>query len=260
MASDYKELREALISRHSELPPQLKLIGQFILDKPEQAALMRISDISERLAVQPSAVIRFSKAVGFNGFSEVQKILRSDMVQASPSYFERIESRDGLKGPLDRFAALGVHSLQNLPSQNKFDTAVKMLCKARTIHSLGLRRAYGVAAYFSYLLSGFDAEVSQIEFSVHMNKLALSTVRPGDLLFVISFPNYSIEVLEAIKVAKEREARVIVLTDSEVSPVAQGADLVLTTDKTDEGGFRSAVGTTVTLQALAIAFGEAQAG
>ena len=143
-----------------------------------------------------------------------------------------------------------------MPLQADFDRAVDLLCAAETIHTLGLRRAFGVSSYFAYLLSSFEARVNQIEFLGHMNQAGMSTVRGGDVLFVISFPNYSIEVLEALSVAQERRAKTIVLTDSSVSPVAQGADLVLLTDQATDGGFRSAAGSMVTVQALAMAYGE----
>ena len=217
---------------------------------------MRIAEIAEQLAVQPSAVIRFSKALGFSGFTEIQRILRADLLQGNPSYFERLQLGRSAEGPLSRFAELGAQSLQNLPAQPQFDAAVQMLCAAETIHVLGLRRAFGVAAYFAYLLSGFDARVNQIEFLGHMNQASLSTLREGDLLFVISFPNYSEEVIDALATASSRKTRTLALTDSEVSPVAQKAELVLITDQASSGGFRSAAGSMVTVQALAIAFGE----
>ncbi len=260
MTSSLENLRAGLIAQHGDLPPQLKRIAQFVLDHPQQAALMRISDMAKHLEVQPSAVIRFSKAVGFNGFSDIQRILKANLAETIPtSYFERLQdvpTAQDTQGALARFADLARQSLGNLPDQAAFDQAVDMLCAAETIHVLGLRRAFGVAAYFAYLLSGFDARVNQIEFLGHMNQASLSTVREGDVVFVISFPNYSIEVLEALSTAADRGAKTIALTDSEVSPVAQDADLVLITDKAVDGGFRSAVGSSVTTQALAIAYGQ----
>lgn len=255
----FEHLREVLVTRHGALPPQLKLISQFVLDQPQQAALMRISDIGAHLGVQPSAVIRFSKAVGFAGFSDIQRILRAELAETFPSsYFERLQDSHGgpAQGTLARFADLARLSLSNLPETPAFDQAVDMLCSAETIHILGLRRAFGVSSYFAYLLSSFEARVNQIEFLGHMNQASLSTVRGGDLVFVISFPTYSVEVMEAMNVATDRGAKTIALTDSNVSPVAQGADLVLLTDQATDGGFRSAAGSMVTVQALAMAFGE----
>ncbi len=262
MTSELDQLRAQIIDAHADLPPQLKRIAQFVLDHPQQAALMRLSDMGAELEVQPSAVIRFSKAIGFPGFSSIQRILKADLAQGLPaSYFERLrgEPPPHASKPLARFADLAQRSLASLPNPGLIDQAVQMLCEAETVHVLGLRRSFGPAAYFSYLLASFDAQVNQIEFLGHMNQASLSTLRPGHLLFLISFPTYSPEVLEAKDLAKERGAKTLVLTDSAVSPVAQNADLVLVTDQATDRGFRSAVGSMVTIQALAMAFGEQRA-
>ena len=260
MRDTIEDLRAQLLGRHGDLPPQLKRISQFVLDHGHEAALMRISDISERLEVQPSAVIRFAKAAGYKGFSEIQRILRADLADGFPrSYFERLQTKaepGSSDGPLARYAALAQQSLATWPAVPAFDQAVKMLEAAETIHVLGLRRAFGVASYFAYLLSSFEARVNQIEFLGHMNQAGLSTVRAGDAMLVISFPNYSPEVIDSMKIAQQRGAKTIVLTDSSVSPVAEDADLVLLTDQATVGGFRSAVGSMVTVQALAMAIGE----
>ena len=52
-------------------------------------------------------------------------------------------------------------------------------------------------------------------------------VGPGDVLFGISFPRYSKRTLSAMKYARDRGARVIALTDSQLSPLARVADHVL---------------------------------
>ncbi len=259
MTSKLDHLRAQITDAHADLPPQLKRIAQFVLDHPQQAALMRITDIGAELGVQPSAVIRFSKAIGFSGFSGIQRILKADLAQGFPaSYFERIQGQPPAhaSNPLARFADLAQQSLASLPDADRFDRATDMLCAAETIHIMGLRRAFGPAAYFAYLLSSFDARVNQIEFLGHMNRASLSTVQRHDLLFLISFPTYSPEVLAAKDLASERGAKTLVLTDSAVSPLAQNADLVLLTDQATDRGFRSAAGSMVTVQALAMAFGE----
>lgn len=255
----FAQLREMLVAKHGDLPPQLKLISQFVLDKPQKAALMRISDIGEALGVQPSAVIRFSKAVGFSGFSDIQRILKAALADTFPSsYFARLQDRKAgpAQGSLARFADLARLSLDNLPDAAVFDQAVARLCAAESIHVLGVRRAFGIASYFTYTLSSFAAQVNQIAYLGLMDQASLSTVRQGHVFFVISFPSYSAEVMDSLQIVRDRGAQIIALTDSSVSPVAQGADLVLLTDQATDGGFRSAVGSMVTCQALAMAYGE----
>ena len=67
---------------------------------------------------------------------------------------------------------------------------------------------------------------------VHTNSVSeifeqVLRVGPGDVLFGISFPRYSKRTLSAMKYARDRGARVIALTDSQLSPLARVADHVL---------------------------------
>ena len=67
----YPELRSALLARYDGLPAQLKIVAQYLIDKPNDAALMTIAALSEATGVQPSAFIRFSKAEGFKGYLNI---------------------------------------------------------------------------------------------------------------------------------------------------------------------------------------------
>ena len=68
-------LNAHLVEKHSTLSPQLQRIAQYVLDHPTSVATSTIADLSDALGVQPSSFIRFSKAVGFKGFSEIQRIM-----------------------------------------------------------------------------------------------------------------------------------------------------------------------------------------
>jgi DNA-binding MurR/RpiR family transcriptional regulator len=49
----------------------------------------------------------------------------------------------------------------------------------------------------------------------------------GDVMIAISFPRYSSRVENAVRYAKSNGASVIALTDSPLSPIAEGADCLL---------------------------------
>jgi len=254
----HDDLTKLLVEKHEDLPPQLRLIGQFVLDHPEQVALMTIADISAEVGVQPSSVIRFSKAVGFNGFSEIQRILRSAISdQMSSNYFARLENGD--QSEVSRFAGLAEKSLQSLPAQEDVSAAAQVMFEAPTVHILGMRRAFAIATSLHYLLSGFGAPVNLLNPVAGMAEAMMSTVKEGDALIAISFPFYTPLTLETLTAAQAKGVRVIAITDSPVSPVAKDAEVLLLTDQAVDGGFRSTTGSMVTAQALAASYGKLKA-
>lgn len=247
------DLRLRLTDSHGDLPPQLQIINRFVLDRPDRAALMTIAEISDEIGVQPSSVIRFSKAVGFTGFSEIQRILREAMTEPA-NYFDRIE-QSGEGTDLSRFRRLAEVSLGELPGEADVTRAAELMAGARIIHVLGYRRAYGIAAYLTYLLSGFGAPVNQLAARGNMSEAMLSILEPSDVLIALSFPNYTPETIEAVEAARERDVPHIAITDSVVSPIAPGAAVLLQTDRSDDAGFRSGAGALITSQALAAGYG-----
>ena len=248
------DLRDRLQGSHTRLPPQLQIINRFVLDWPDQAALMTIAEISDEIGVQPSSVIRFSKAVGYQGFSEIQRILRRGLTSGPRDYFDRLDT-SAQNTDLARFCALAQASLADLPDEADVTRAAEIMARARIVHVLGYRRAYGIAAYLTYLLSGFDAPVNQLSARGNMSEAMLSVLSPDDVLIAMSFPNYTPETVDAVKTAQDREVPHIAITDSHVSPIAPGAAVLLLTDRADDAGFRSGAGALITTQALAAGYG-----
>jgi len=224
---------------------------------------MTIADISDEIDVQPSSVIRFSKAMGFNGFSDVQRILRRQLNQMMPgNYYARLDEQDSGKsqGELGRVVELAERSLSALPDPRDIAVAAGRLAAARMIHVVGMRRAFGIASYATYLLSGFGAPVHQITGVGAMADGALQLASPADVLLAISFPNYRAETLDVVKMANAASVPIIALTDSTVSPIAKLADMTLLADQSSDAGFRSTVGSVVVVQALAMEYGRVRGG
>ena len=62
------------------------------MDNPSIIALETIANIASAAKVQPSAMIRFAQALGYTGFSEMQRVFQSYVAEQSASYKERIRS------------------------------------------------------------------------------------------------------------------------------------------------------------------------
>lgn len=264
---DYGALRQDLLNRYEGLPSQLRIVAQYLIDNPNDAALMTIAALSQATGVQPSAFIRFSKAIGFNGFSDIQTILRQNLQQRQASYAARVagNTRNEAAGlaPLERYSALAAQSVNALASsieQEQLDAAVAILQQARLVHVVGHRRAWPVAAYFAYMIAGFGAETHLFSPAGAMVETNVSLIKPGDAMLAISFPQYSTATLEFVEQARSRDVPVIAITNTLVSPIARQARLAFEVDQDTTDGFRSAAGAMTLAQVLAISYGEAKGG
>ena len=258
----YPELRSALLARYDALPAQLKIVAQYLIDKPNDAALMTIAALSEATGVQPSAFIRFSKAVGFKGFSEIQTILRDNLSNRQVSYAERVtrSSQSASLAPLERFTQSAIDSLNTLvettPPAN-IDAGVKLLRSARQIHVVGHRRSWPVASYFAYMMAGFGAATHLFSPTGPMAEADASIIGPGDVLVAVSFPRYSEETARIVEQTTGMKVPVIAITNSRVAPIARQAQIVFEADQDEAAGFRSLASAIVLAQVIAVSYGEA---
>jgi DNA-binding MurR/RpiR family transcriptional regulator len=265
-ASRYDTLARTLTERYATLPPRLQGIARFALDNADQMALATVAEVADAAGVPPSAVIRFAKALGFDGFLSLQRVYRERLVARSATYRERIEAlrRTGGGGGdvLPQLVDSAVHELEGL--RERLDPvllrrAADLVLAASSVHILAQRRAFPVAAYLSYALAQLEVPAFLMDSVGGMLKQQAASLRRSDLLIAASFRNYSPEVIEVAQACRRRHVPVIAFTDHPVSPLAREATLRFDLGDNLALPFRSLVAPMTAGQALVLAVGYAQA-
>tara|TARA_R110002167_G_scaffold220460_4_gene425066 strand:- start:5372 stop:6217 length:846 start_codon:yes stop_codon:yes gene_type:complete len=248
---DYDSLREEISSRHSTLSKRLGQIAKFALDHPTDMALETIASISKRADVQPSSLIRFSKAFGFSGFSEMQKAFKTRVVEHSASYKERVRSIDitdnnGDNGVehnlLKQFCNAGIVSLEELCvsiAPEDVEGAVSLLEAAEHIYIMAQGRSFPIATYLVYALNHADCRAHLLDGFGGMLDEQSRLMTGKDVLITITFPPYSPDTAKVVSVASKSGTPIIVITDSELSPVSSAARVYFEVHDAEVHGFRS---------------------
>lgn len=257
---------ERLAARQGAFPRRLKQCGDYVQAHAEGIAVSTVSDVAAGAGVAPSAVMRFAQAMGFSGFSDMQRLFRQAYAPGRPDYAMRLRSlRDsGGRSPgalLAESVEAGRRSLERLASSTDvaaLDRAVTALSGARSLHVIGLRRAYPVAAYLAYMF-----EKMAVPALLHDGAGGLagqSALRPGDAVLAISFAPYSAETLAFVAHARAQGLPVVALSDAGEGPLGQAATVLLRVDEQDFGAFRALSATMALALALAVSVGAAREG
>jgi len=87
-----EDLRATILARYDSFSGRLKQVARHVLDHPDDLALETLTVIAENASVQPSAIVRFAKALGFSGASPMQRVLRDGLLakHAVLGYGERV--------------------------------------------------------------------------------------------------------------------------------------------------------------------------
>jgi DNA-binding MurR/RpiR family transcriptional regulator len=259
----YDAFRRALSDRFDSLSPQLRLVAEFIVQHPNRAALETVAELSQAANVRPPTMVRFAQALGFTGFTDMQRVLRARLVARTPTYRERItEAADKAPkepvGVLTDFISSSRESLAMLESEvtkDDMSRAVDMMASADRIHVMGMRRSFPVASYLAYNLAGFGVRAHLIDGSGGMAVQQTQMIAARDLLIAISFPPYAPEVTDAITAVSVAGRSIISITDGPLSPLAAKSALCFETDAQETHGFRLISGAMCLSQALVVSLG-----
>jgi DNA-binding MurR/RpiR family transcriptional regulator len=270
-ASSFEKLKRELSRLYPGLSPQLQAIATYALENPQEVALHTVARLAEGAGVQPSALVRFAQALGYDGFSDLQRVFRKRLVERSnqypslPNYRERIvqfrgeHPRSGPGGVLAQFIADGIASLEYLHRQvgaAELSTAVRLLAAAHSIYVLGHRRSFPVAYYLSYALTQLELRAPLLDTVGGMLNEPARLIGPKDALLVVSFKNYTPDVVEVAKAAHARKVPIVAITDNALSPLVRVAAVSFQIEEKSSRPFRMLAAPMCLAQALVVALGE----
>ena len=265
-AQSYDELARRITDSYSELPGRLQGIARYVLGHPDAMALSTVAEIAREAQVPPSAVIRFANALGYSGFTELQRVYRERLVARSATYRERIEEMRRTGGDqghvLPQLVDSSIRELERLREHldpKRLRAATELVLGADAVFLLAQRRAFAVATYLAYGLAQLEFRACLLDSVGGMLRQQAGMARRGSVLIAASFRSYTREVVEAAEMAQAQGAAVIAITDQAVSPLAKFARVTLLVGDDPTVQFRSLVAPLCAAQALVMALGYATA-
>jgi DNA-binding MurR/RpiR family transcriptional regulator len=268
-AATVEQLIRRISDEYEALSKQLKIIARYIEQHKDHIGLDGIQQVALQCDVQPSAVVRFAKHFGYSGFSEMQAIFRegiSRQLAPSRTYQSRIRdiissdkagsnnlSSTEIASEFLTGSLAGMQELKNSIGTPNFKKAVDLLAASDCIWIAASRRSFPVAAYLDYALQHTDKRIGLVTGIGGMQLGQMRSVRKNDVMIAISFSPYAEETVSVAKLAVERGAKLIAITDSLMSPLAKMAQTSLIVQDNSTFGFRSLTSTMSMAQSLFIA-------
>lgn len=230
-------MNENLIARITRLMPTFskgqRRIATFILEHSDQAAYMTAAKLGETVEVSESTVVRFAAVLGFEGYPDMQRAIR-ELIRSKLTTSQRIAvtrsniaNGNVLTSILSYDMANIRQTMEELP-QDVFEQAVEAILSASRLYILGAGSCEALARFAAYYLKlmlpdarliNSTSDAGIIEDIIH--------IQENDIVLGISFPRYSAKTAKTLQYARNRKAKVIAITDSALSPIAELADYLL---------------------------------
>jgi DNA-binding MurR/RpiR family transcriptional regulator len=126
----------------------------------------------------------------------------------------------------DIFASLGRHlqALGGADAIARIAAAAEMIAGADRVFCFGQRSTFAVAFIFHYVRSLFGSKSILVDGPGAIGRDSLRTIGAKDVMLAVTADPYVRETTETARYVKSRGARVVAVTDSDLSPLAGIAD------------------------------------
>ncbi|UQU61246.1 MurR/RpiR family transcriptional regulator [Couchioplanes caeruleus] len=220
------------------LSPAEQRVARVIIDEAATAAGLTITDLAGRARASETTVIRFCRAMGFAGYSELRLTLAAEAGRAAGAATtgrELIDSdiseTDELAQVVKKIAFADARAVEDTALQIDIavlEQVVDLVAGARRVDIYGVGASAFVAADFQHKLHRIG-RISYAWSDLHVALTSAALLDERDVAFGISHTGATADTVEAFAEAGRHGARLVALTNFPKSPITRIADHVLTT-------------------------------
>jgi len=211
-------------------------IAAFLEQHYPLAAFETITSISDKASVGKATVGRFIKRLGYKNFPEFLNSIQEEMISRLESPIERYSKKraQDAKTAENQLALHISHAIKNLQEtlkrvdNRRFDEAAELMAKSDgRLFVAGAATSQALADYFHLLASYLRRDVHLVDVNVGTLAHQLADVSSSDVLFAMTHQRFAKITIHISRWFKKRQARVILLSDRENTPISGHADIQL---------------------------------
>ena len=224
-------LLDAIRTQIDLLSKSERKVALTILDNPQLALSENITALAKNALVSEPTVVRFCRAVGYEGWHDFKLKLAQSLAVAMPGANEMLAPDDIAADLVNKICSRSINTLLDLRnhlSPDAIQRALDVLLKSNKIEFYGQGTSGIVAADAQHKF--FRSGVPTVAYSdPHIHSIAASLLQPGDTVVAISQRGGNAALLRSVHLAKKSGASIIVLGPSG-TPLAELATVLVPID------------------------------
>ncbi|MEU7822092.1 MurR/RpiR family transcriptional regulator [Catellatospora sp. NPDC049111] len=220
-----------------EFTGALRRVAEQVLTDPSGASRATIVELAERSHTSPATITRFCRAVGFEGYADLRLAIAGETGRAARSagwvvdIGREIEPGDPLERVLGQIMAADTRAMQDTAAMTdlvEVERAADAIAAADRVDIYGASGSALVGAEMQFSLHRIGIAAWSWP-DVHNGLASAALLSAGDVALGISHSGQTRETIEMVAEAGSRGAITVALTSFPRSPLADVADVVLTT-------------------------------
>jgi DNA-binding MurR/RpiR family transcriptional regulator len=244
-------------ARFDEFSRSQKDVAQYIVDHLDEAAFQTAEELARRASTSSSTVVRFSQALGFEGFPELQQAARDEYRRRAPAGNGMLSATPLFSLDQTDFEAalaadhVNVEDTAHKLSRAAVEAAIDAIVAAEKVVIAGTDQMAFFASYLRHLLMLLDLP-AEIVASPSQEALGrLSRIDERTLVIGLSAGRPHPLITRTMKLARHRKAPTVAITDATLSEVARLARIRLYYSSNTPAFVRSHTALLSLIQALA---------
>ena len=229
-------LNATIVEAFETMPPQLRAAARYVLDKPDDVALLSMREQARRAGVPAATMTRLAKRLGLEGYDEV-RALYAGAVRAGTLGFagkagvqvqqQHLRGERALAADMALSLSRQIARLAEPEALERLADAAGRLHRARRVYCLGLRACHAAAWHFHYMLSLLGDKTVMLDDAGGTGLDAIRDAGRDDVVLAASVEPYARATVEAARYAATEGVPLVAVTDSAVSPLARLASTVI---------------------------------
>lgn len=223
-------LKDIIAAKTVEMTASQLKITSYILNNPEEAAFYTAGQMAVAAHTSEASVVRYAAFLGFERYQEFRLAL-SHLLIDRLSTLERfkeshVEQKENLYVSMLQRDKDAISAAQDSQLIDEIERMGEDFARRGSIYIAAYRSSYALAYYLSFYLSWILPDVRLLN-PENAHEILYNS-KENSILLGISFPRYSQWTVDILKFAREKGMPLAAITNDITSPLAAGADYLLT--------------------------------
>ena len=255
----HQTLSAYIADRFDEFSRSQKDVAQYIVDHLDEAAFQTAEALARRANTSSSTVVRFSQALGFEGFPELQQAAREEYRRRTAAGNGNGNAATAPLFSLDQnefetaLAAdhVNVEETARKVSRSDVEAAVDAIAQADKLLIAGTDQMAFFASYLRHLLMLLDVRAELVASPSQEALGRLTRIDDTTLVIALTAGRPHPLIARTVKLARHRKARTIAVVDATLSEISKLAQITLYYSSNSPAYVRSHTALLSLIQALA---------
>lgn len=213
-----------------ELTKTQKMVATEILAEPMFLAFASVEQMAKRVSVSTASIVRFSNALGYNGYTELQaemqnycQRLLNPVDRLDINLTESVDPQSYMESIFQQQED-NLRNAYSFEMESKVRASVELIKHAEHIFTCGPRGSFAVSYYLGHHLNRVFRNCNILRADDRLPD-HLAQMTEHDLFIVVNQPRYNRRLFRATQLIKQKGVKVIVITDSVNAPYSDLADV-----------------------------------